>query len=75
MTGIVSGHRAIWVTTKGGHLLAFNPITTDVLLVHQRNSYITAIVCFSEKKLVTFGECVLGEQDVAVFTVWENYIF
>lgn len=79
MTAIASGPGALWVGTRGGHLLAFNPVTADVLLVHQRRSSISLIVSLSSKRLVTFGEGVLGEEagldDVmGVFTVWENYI-
>lgn len=75
---MASGREALWVGTKGGHLLAFNPLTADVLLVHKRKSSILSIVCLSGKKLMTFGEGVLGEegegQVTGVFTVWESYI-
>ena len=82
MTAIASGPAALWVGTKGGHLLAFNPVTADVLLVHQKRSSISLI---ASKRLVTFGEGVLGEEEeeeeeaghddvMGMFTVWENYI-
>ena len=83
MTAIASGPAALWVGTKGGHLLAFNPVTADVLLVHQKRSSISLIVSLSSKRLVTFGEGVLGEKEeeeaghddvMGMFTVWENYI-
>ena len=81
MTAIASGPTALWVGTKGGHLLAFNPVTADVLLVHQKRSSISLIVSLSSKRLVTFGEGVLGEEEeeghddvMGMFTVWENYI-
>lgn len=78
VTAIASGPNALWVGTKGGHLVAFNPVTADVLLVHQKPSSISLIVCLSAKRLVTFGEGVLGEGEgqevVGLFTVWENYI-
>lgn len=83
VTAIASGPGALWVTTRSGHLLAFNPLTADVLLVHQRNCNFSAIVCLTGGKLVTFGEGVMGEgpEDVdlvqettGMFTVWENYI-
>lgn len=80
VTCIRSGPGAVWVSTKGGHLLAFDPLTADVLLVHQRKCHMTSVVCLSDKRVVTFGEGVVGggEEEGAVtsgmFTIWETFI-
>ena len=83
VTAIASGPNALWVGTKGGHLMAFNPVTADVLsLHHHKASSISFIVCLSGKRLMTFGEGVLGDEEeektscqvMGKFTVWENYI-
>lgn len=82
VTDLAAGPKALWVGTKGGHLLAFDPVTADVLLVHQRKCSFSSIVCLSDKKVVTFGEGFVGgeeeegsgQQITGMFTVWENYI-
>ena len=82
VTDLAASPKALWVGTKGGHLLAFDPVTADVLLVHHRRCSISSIVCLSDKKVVTFGEGfvggeeegVAGQEITGMFTVWENYI-
>lgn len=84
VTAIVSGHDLVWVGTKGGHLLSFNPLTADLLLVHRRDQSLSNIVCLSDKQIVTFAKWVIGEsadddndedRDVSgLFTVWTNYV-
>lgn len=84
VTGMASGCSAVWVVTGGGHMLAFDPVTADVLLVHHRSCSFSSVVCLSDKKVVTFGEglvggaegAVLGEgqETTGMFTVWEEYI-
>ena len=67
-------------------MLAFNPISADVLLVHRKKCSLSSLICLSSSKLMTFGEGVLGEEEegdgegeesqviTGMFTVWENYI-
>ena len=82
VTDIVPGHDVVWVGTNGGHLLSFNPLTADVLLVHRREQSITNILCLSNRQIVTFGKGIIGETSVedvegdvsGLFTVWTNYI-
>lgn len=75
---MVSRNKAVWVGTLGGHLLAFDPFTADVLLVHQKSSSILSLVCLSERRLVSFGEGVVGEESegdtAGIITIWESYI-
>ena len=81
VTALASGSRALWVVTKGGHLLAFDPVSADVLLVHRKKCSLSSLVCLSSNKLITFGEGALGAEEgeesqviTGMFTVWENYI-
>ena len=79
VTDIVSSPDAVWVGTQGGHLIAFNPISTDVVLVHQRQSSISCIVSLdTQQHLVTFGLAeVEGEEDgdtLGTFTVWTSFV-
>ena len=79
VTDIVSSPDAVWVGTQGGHLIAFNPISTDVVLVHQRHSSISCIVSLdTQQQLVTFGLAeVEGEEDgdtLGTFTVWTSFV-
>ena len=78
---ITTGCGCVWVGTRGGHLMAFNPLTFDILLVHQRQTSVTTIVCLSEREVVTFGEGVIGERSeegevvtTGMFTVWRSFI-
>ena len=79
----------VWVGTIGGHLLAFHPVTMDVLLVQRRQLSINSIVCFGRERLAVFGEGVLGEGSedggsglvevdkdsiCGLFTIWTSYI-
>jgi ligand-binding sensor domain-containing protein len=79
VTALAAGPNALWVGTHGGHLVVFDPITADVLSVHQKSYCISLLLCLSSKRLVAFGEGILGEGEeggdvMGVFTVWENYI-
>lgn len=85
VTGLAATHKAVWVGTRGGYLLAFNPLTADVLLVHQKSCCFSCLVCLSEHRLVSFGEGVVGGVEApggedggteitGMFTVWNNYI-
>ena len=81
MTGLAASSQALWVVTQGGHLLAFNPLTADVLLVHRKKCSLSSIVPLSTGKVMTFGEGTVGEEEgeelqvtTGLFTVWENYI-
>lgn len=78
VTNIVSSPEAVWVGTQGGHLIAFNPISTDVVLVHQRHSSLSCIVSLSaQQQLVTFGQAeVEGEfkDTLGMFTVWTSFV-
>ena len=79
----------VWVGTIGGHLLAFHPVTMDVLLVQRRQLSINSIVCLGRERLAVFGEGVLGEGSAdggfglvevdkdsicGLFTIWTSYI-
>ena len=70
----------VWVSTSGGHLLSFNPITADVLLVHRREQYITHTLCLYDNQLVTFAKGTIGmETDdegelCGMYTVWTDYV-
>ncbi len=83
VTALAASSQALWVVTKGGHLLAFNPVTADVLLVHRKKCSLSSIIPLSAGKVMTFGEGVVGEEEeegegsqviTGLFTVWENYI-
>ena len=77
----------VWVGTIGGHLLAFHPVTMDVLLVQRRQLSINSIVCLGRERLAVFGEGVIGESGgisngvevdkdsiCGLFTIWTSYV-
>ena len=86
--GVASGPDAVWVATRGGHLLAFDPRTADVLLVHHKKCSLSYVLRLSDRRLLTFGEGVVGEEEgegeggeaeegreiAGMFTVWEHYV-
>ena len=80
VTDIVRGHNVVWVSTNGGHLLSFDPLTADVILVHRREQHITHALCLYGKQVVTFAKGTIGlatEEDDEIsglFTVWTDYI-
>ena len=66
--------------TRGGHLIAFDPLTSEVLLVHRRHASISAIVWVNEGQLVSFGQGPVsddsgeGTDATGMFTVWTSYL-
>ena len=87
VTEVTASPDVVWVGTTGGHLLAFHPVTLDVLLVQRRQLSVNSIVCLGRERLVVFGEGVIGEspgegaseEDDAscvygMFTIWTSYI-
>ncbi len=88
VTEVAPSPDVVWVGTVGGHLLAFHPVTMDVLLVQRRQLSINSIVCLGRERLAVFGEGVLGEGSedgggvvevdkdsiCGLFTIWTSYI-
>lgn len=87
VTEVAPSPDAVWVGTIGGHLMAFHPITMDVLLVQRRQLSVNSIVCLGRERLVVFGEGVIGEGSTdgsgeevdannicGMFTIWTSYI-
>lgn len=88
VTEVAPSPDVVWVGTTGGHLLAFHPVTMDVLLVQRRQLSINSIVCLGRERLAVFGEGVIGEGSehggtwvvedkdsiCGLFTIWTSYI-
>lgn len=84
VTEVATSPNVVWVGTIGGHLMAFHPVTMDVLLVQRRQLSINSIVCLGRERLVVFGEGVIGERSheeegdgddiCGMFTIWTSYI-
>lgn len=80
ITDLVSSGEAVWAGTNGGHVITFDPVSADVLLVHRRYCHVSALVCVGTEQVVVFGrervEGVDGEadDDKTVFTVWDSYV-
>ena len=80
VTDLVSSGEAIWAATEGGHVVTFDPTSTNVLLVHRRYSHVSSLVCLGAQRVVVFGrervEGVDGEDDEEkqMFAVWDSYI-
>ena len=80
VTALASSPEAVWVGTRGGHLVAFDPCSATVLLVHQRHTHLSSILPLGASRLITFGrgEGVEGEgaeEELAgMFTVWTSFI-
>ena len=89
VTEVAPSPDVVWVGTMGGHLLAFHPVTMDVLLVQRRQLSINSVVCLGRERLAVFGEGMLGEESEArragteevdkdsicgLFTIWTSYI-
>lgn len=76
----MSSGEAIWAATTGGHVITFDPVSADILLVHQRYSHISALVCVSTEQVVVFGRERIESADdnlydeQTVFTVWDSYV-
>ena len=87
VTEVAPSPDVVWVGTIGGHLLAFHPVTMDVLLVQRRQLSINSIVCLGRERLAVFGEGVIGENSedgrgvevdkdsiCGLFTIWTSYV-
>ena len=80
VSDVVSSPEAVWVGTRGGHLIAFDQLTSEVLLVHRRHASISAIAWVREGQLVSFGQGPItdgsGEEtdSTGMFTVWTSYL-
>ena len=87
VTEVTASPDVVWVGTSGGHLMAFHPVSMDVLLVQRRQLSINSIVCIGKERLVVFGKGVIGEslgdgsreEDDAscvcgMFMIWTSYI-
>lgn len=80
VSDITRGHNVVWVSTLGGHLLTFDPITADVLLIHHREQQISHTLCLYGNQVVTFAEGSIGvpteehNELSGLFTVWTEYI-
>lgn len=87
VTEVATSPSVVWVGTVGGHLMAFHPVTMDVLLVQRRQLSINSIVCLGRERLAVFGEGVIGERSregyeeegeadciCGMFTIWTSYI-
>lgn len=88
VTEIASSPDVVWVGTLGGHLMAFHPVTMDVLLVQRRQLSINSIMCLGRERLAVFGEGVIGERPneerpgeevdrdciCGMFTIWTSYL-
>ena len=77
---VISSPEAVWVGTRGGHLIAFDQLTSEVLLVHRRHASISAVVRVKQGQLVSFGQSLISEvegeesNDTGMFTVWTSYL-
>ena len=82
ITDLVSSGEAIWVGTQGGHVITFDPVSADVLLIHSRHCHTSALVSMGTEQMVIFGkervegmEGMEGEdEEKTVFTVWDSYV-
>ena len=88
VTEVAPSPDVVWVGTVGGHLMAFHPVTMDVLLVQRRQLSINSIVCLGRERLAVFGKGVIGESPsgaesgeevdsdcvCGMFTIWTSYI-
>ena len=80
VTDLVSSGEAVWASTEGGHVITFDPVSGDVLLVHRRHCHASSLVCVGMDQVVVFGrervEGVEGEEDEEknLFTVWDSYV-
>ena len=65
--------------TQGGHILAFDPMSADVLFIHHHLCHVSALVCLgSTEQVVVFGtqkvEAMEDDEEQTVFTVWDSYL-
>lgn len=79
VTALASSPEAMWVGTRGGHLVAFDPCSVAVLLVAQRHTHISSILPLGGGRLVTFGRGEgVGEEEeeelAGMFVVWTSFI-
>ena len=80
ITDLVSGGEAVWASTEGGHVMTFDPISGEVLLVHRRYCHVSSLVSVATEQVVVFGrervEGMEGEEDEEkhIFTVWDSYV-
>ena len=80
ITDLISSGEAVWAATEGGHVMTFDPVSTDVLLVHHRYCHVSSLVCVATEQVVVFGrervEGMEGEEDEEknIFTVWDSYV-
>ena len=78
ITDLVSSGEAVWAATDGGHVIVFDPVSADILLVHRRYSHVSCLVCVGTEQVVVFGrervEGVEKDEEQTVFTVWDSYM-
>ena len=79
VTALAASPEAMWVGTRGGHLVAFDPCSAAVLLVHRRHTHLSSIVPLSGGRLLTFGRGEgVGEEEeeelAGMFIVWTSFI-
>ena len=75
---MASSGEAIWVGTNGGHIITFDPVSADVLLISQQYSHVSAVVVLATEQVVVFGtervEGVEEDEEKPMFAVWDSYV-
>ena len=80
VTDMQASTDAMWVTTKGGHLLGFHPLSADVLTVHHKAASLDLVLSLSDSRLITFGSGFIGDENeddgiaTAKFSIWDSYL-
>jgi len=80
VTDMKASTDAVWVTTRGGHLLGFHPFSADVLTVHHKAASLDLVLSLSDSRLITFGSGFIGEENgddaiaTAKFSIWDSYL-